>query len=85
MEIKTGIDLIEINRIKESVDKSERFLQKYFGEEEIALFEKTGSYQSIAGNFAAKEAFSKAMGTGVRGFSLNEVQTLRDEPGRPLY
>lgn len=83
MEIKTGIDLIEIERIRESVLKNPRFLNKYFGDEEIELFGEKRSFESLAGNFAVKEAFSKAMGTGIRGFSLCEVQTLRDEMGAP--
>lgn len=41
--------------------------------------------ESVAANFAAKEAFSKALGTGVRGFSLNEVSVLRDESGAPFF
>ena len=39
--------------------------------------------QSIAANFAAKEAFSKALATGIRGFSLNEISVLRDGLGAP--
>lgn len=39
--------------------------------------------ETIAANFAAKEAFAKALGTGVRGFSLNEVSVLRGELGAP--
>ena len=37
----------------------------------------------MAGNFAGKEAFSKAIGTGIRGFQLEEVEILRDELGKP--
>lgn len=40
---------------------------------------------TIAANFAAKEAFSKALGTGVRGFSLAEVSVLRDHLGAPYF
>ena len=38
---------------------------------------------SVAANFACKEAFSKAIGTGIRNFALNEVEILRDELGKP--
>jgi holo-[acyl-carrier protein] synthase len=41
--------------------------------------------QTIAANWAAKEAFSKAMGTGIRGFGLNEVSVLRNEAGAPYF
>ena len=38
----------------------------------------------MAGNFAAKEAVSKALGTGVRGFGLKDIEILRDELGKPI-
>ena len=38
----------------------------------------------IAGNFAAKEAISKAIGTGFRGFGLKDIEVLRDELGKPV-
>ncbi len=43
------------------------------------------SPETIAANFAAKEAFSKALGTGIRGFSLTEVSVLRNELGAPYF
>lgn len=81
---KIGIDLIEISRIKKSV-QNKRFVERVFSEKEIALFSKkaTVPYQSMAANWAAKEAFSKALGTGVSGFSLNEVSVLRNDLGAP--
>ena len=76
-----GCDIIEIQRIAET---DERFLDKHFTESERDLFEKKkNAPQTIAANFAAKEAFSKALGTGVRGFSLRDVEVLRDEMGKP--
>ena len=41
--------------------------------------------QTVAGHFAAKEAFSKAMGTGLSGFDLREVWVVHDQRGRPEY
>jgi len=76
-----GCDIIEIERIA-NVD--ERFLDKHFTEKEREIFlKKKNAHETVAANFAAKEAFSKALGTGVRGFSLNEVEVLRDELGKP--
>lgn len=78
-----GIDTIEVERIKKSVSK-ERFIERVYSEKESALFlTKKNPYQSMAGNWAAKEAFSKAVRTGVRNFSMNEVSVLRDELGAP--
>jgi len=75
-----GCDIIEIERIAKA-DKL--FLEKHFTTNEQKLFEKKKHPQTIAANFATKEAFSKALGTGVRGFSLNEVEVLRDDMGKP--
>lgn len=82
--MKVGIDSVEINRIEKSLE-IKGFLEKVYSEEEIALFnERSMRSETIAANFAAKEAFSKALGTGIRGFSLSEVSVLRDELGAPF-
>lgn len=75
-----GCDIIEIERIAKA---DSRFLEKHFTKCEQELFEKKKHPQTIAANFAAKEAFSKALGTGVKGFSLVDVEVLRDELGKP--
>ena len=81
--VYAGVDLIEISRLKRCVQRP-HFMQRVFSEEERNLFLSKGNpLPTIAANFAAKEAFGKAMGTGVRGFSLTEVAALRDESGRP--
>ncbi len=78
-----GIDIIEVDRVEKSA-KSEAFLKKCFSADELALFESKG-YRSdtIAGRFCVKEAFSKALGTGVRNFELSDITTLNDEMGAP--
>lgn len=81
--INTGIDIIEIDRIKQSIKKP-RFLSRVFSPQELKFFtQKSFNASTIAANFAAKEAFSKAMGTGFRGISLNEISVLRDSVGAP--
>lgn len=83
MIITTGIDLVEIERIKKSI-KNERFLKRIFSDSEILLFNERGNNPAvIAANFCVKEAFSKSIGTGIRGFSLNEISVLRDGLGAP--
>lgn len=78
-----GTDLVEITRIREAMAHS-RLLEKHFsGQERAMLAKKRDPAGSAAANFAAKEAFSKALGTGVRGFSMCEVSVLRDAVGRP--
>lgn len=83
MKIFVGTDLIEIERIKRSC-QSRRFCERVYSEKELTLFsQKKSPYESMAANWAAKESFAKALGTGVEGFALNEVSCLRDELGCP--
>lgn len=84
MIVGIGIDIIEIGRIKKAIERTNKFLERNFSINELEYF-KSKSYkaESIAGSFAAKEALSKALGTGFRGFSLKDIEVLRDELGRP--
>lgn len=85
MILGIGTDIIEIQRIENAILKNERFIEKLFSKEEIEMFKKRNMrLEVIAGNFAAKEAISKAIGTGIRNFSLNEIEVLRDELGKPI-
>lgn len=78
-----GTDIIEISRIKKNLE-SDRFLKRIFTNREIEYFESRGmKRESIAATFSAKEAISKAIGTGIRGFNFNDIEVLRDEKGRP--
>ncbi len=81
--IKNGIDIVDIKRIEHSL-KSESFKARVYGADELKELESK-RYESYAGAFCAKEAFAKALGTGVRGFSLCEVQILHDEYGAPYF
>ncbi|MGL5087121.1 MAG: holo-ACP synthase [Clostridium sp.] len=85
MIIGIGTDIIEIDRIDKAIKSNKNFLDKLFTRDEIILFEsKAMRSEVIAGNFAAKEAISKALGTGVRGFSFKDIEILRDELGKPV-
>ena len=78
-----GTDVVKIDRIAKACENP-RFLEEYFSERERSfLCKKKNMALSAANNFAAKEAFSKALGTGVRSFSIREVEVLRDELGKP--
>lgn len=84
MILGTGIDIIEIDRIAKAVQKNPSFVERYFSPLERQYFQsRKMRYEVIAGNFAAKEAFSKALGTGIRNFALHEVEVLRDPLGKP--
>lgn len=87
----TGIDIAEVSRFKKWVT-DENLITRYFNENEIKhknysdLSERQISSlsQHYAVRFAAKEAFSKALGTGVSGFELKDVYVQNEESGKPF-
>ena len=80
-----GVDIVEIERIKRYLNKNENFLKKLFTEKEIELFREKGyAPQTIAGNFAAKEAISKSLGLGIRGYNFKDIEILRNKLGKPI-
>ncbi|HAT4210817.1 TPA: holo-ACP synthase [Clostridium perfringens] len=84
MIIGIGVDIIEIERVRQSIQNNKNFLSKLFTEREIDYFiSRNMNSEVIAGNFAAKEAVSKALGTGIRGFSFKDIEILRNELGKP--
>jgi holo-[acyl-carrier protein] synthase len=83
-----GVDLVRVDRVARVVDRyGERFLKRVFTDREIAYCHtraQQGIYQ-FAQRFAAKEAFSKALGVGLRqgGIRWREVEVLPDPRGKP--
>ncbi|MBQ1545640.1 MAG: holo-ACP synthase [Clostridia bacterium] len=85
-EIRVGLDMDEIARVENMLASSDRFAERILGEQELAYFREHGkSAETLTAAFCAKEAFGKALGTGVRGFALSEVQVLHDPLGKPYY
>lgn len=86
MIIGTGIDVIEIGRIQQSVERfGQRFLDRVFTRQEQSYcLRKRNAAESLAARFAAKEAGAKALGTGIsRGVSWLEIEVVRAPGGRP--
>ena len=79
-----GTDIVEVNRIKKSI-KKKLFIQKIFSKEEILKCKKIKNPSNcFAKRFAAKEAFSKALGTGIsNGINFNEIVILNKRSGKP--
>lgn len=83
MILGTGIDIIEVDRVAKAAAK-EGFMHRVFTEEERLRFAKfNNSPQHIAGAFAAKEAVSKALGTGFGIVEWKEIEILHYESGQP--
>lgn len=84
MVIGNGVDIIDIERIRKILVKNPRFIERNFTVFERELFQiKNMHPATIAAGFAAKEAVSKAMGTGIRGFNFIDIEVLRDALGKP--
>lgn len=82
MLLSSGIDLIEIKRIQKVLERhGERFLNRIYTEAEIK--QARGNAPELAARFAAKEAASKALGTGIGPVSWQELETLNDFSGKP--
>ncbi len=81
--LKIGVDIIEIDRLERVIQRyGERFVQRVFTAQEFAEAEK--SMASLAARFAAKEAVSKALGTGIGTVMWNEIEILRDPARQPV-
>jgi holo-[acyl-carrier protein] synthase len=80
--LSVGVDIIEIERIAAALGRfGERFLRRIYTEREIAYCH--GRVPELAARFAAKEAISKALGTGINGISWVEMEVLADARGKP--
>jgi holo-[acyl-carrier protein] synthase len=82
-----GIDIIEISRIKESIEKyGDKFLKKIYTENEIKYcLTKTNKFQHLAARFAAKEAVYKALTTGwEKGLSWQNIEVFNEPSGMPF-
>ena len=82
MMLATGVDLIEIERVRRGLDRyGPRFSDRFFTAAEQA--QCAGRAASLAGRFAVKEAVGKALGTGIGDVAWKDIEVLNDERGRP--
>lgn len=78
-----GIDIAEISRIS-GLMENDRFLERFFSESERKYFAgKAYPAESVAANFAGKEAFLKALKKGIGSVPLSEIEILREPSGAP--
>lgn len=88
MILSIGIDIIEVYRIRETIERTPRFVERVFTETERKYCDSKGAAaaQSYAGRFAAKEAFLKALKTGWRGkITWHDIEITNDELGVPNF
>ena len=80
-----GTDIVRVNRIEKLI-KKKSYLIRLFHQKEITKCKRTkNSSNCFAKRFAAKEAFSKALGTGIsRGINFNEIVILNEKNGKPF-
>ena len=93
MNLSSGIDLIEISRIEKALERhGERFLKRIFTEAELVSLRSKKILTAqprviaaeLAARFAAKEACSKALGTGIGLVSWKEMEVLNERSGKPV-
>ncbi len=82
MILRTGVDLVENERIKEAIDRNgDRFLNRIYTAAELEL--SGGRIPSLAGRYAAKEAVSKAFQSGIGDMRWVEIEILQDDRSAP--
>ena len=81
-----GVDIIENKRIIKSI-KNDKFKKRIYSQKELELSTLTINKTSFfSKRFAAKEAFAKAMGTGIRNnLNFNDIEIINDKLGKPYY
>jgi holo-[acyl-carrier protein] synthase len=82
--IGTGVDLVDIARIRRACTAHARFVMRIFTEQERReTLEPQPRYERLAGRFAVKEAVSKALGCGIGPISFLEIETVNNSQGAP--
>lgn len=84
MILGIGLDVVSVDRLRRW-QKIPGLFNRFFNPEElkVALPRGEAGILSLAARFAAKEAFGKALGGGIRGFSLKEISVMNDPYGKP--
>lgn len=87
MIVGIGLDIIELQRIEQALNRTRGFAQKILTDKEYAIFETLVPHRQIeflAGRFAAKEACSKALGTGIGQLHFHDMEILPDGNNKPI-
>lgn len=83
--MRIGIDIVDIARIKGVVERTPRFLERVYSQQELDYcLKKRNPYPSLAVRFAGKEAFRKLDNSFSRGVRFHDVEVVADDGGRPI-
>ena len=88
MIVGHGIDIEELASIQNAVEKREGFAQRVLTDKEMERFASLKGRRQmeyLAGRWSAKEAFSKAMGTGIGKLGFQDLEVLNNERGAPYF
>lgn len=88
MIIGTGIDIVELYRIEQLIQRQKKFVNRILTNDEKEVFIKLSEHRKVeflAGRFAAKEAYSKAVGTGIgKSLSFLDIEITANNLGKPF-
>lgn len=87
MIVGIGLDIVDIDRIKNAYDRRKSFSIRVLTDEEHKIFSSlkgTRQMEFLAGRYAAKEAYSKATGTGIGKLGFRDIEILPDDLGKPM-
>jgi holo-[acyl-carrier protein] synthase len=83
-----GLDIIELERVRKNIRENNRFARRILTEKEREVFHALQNehrkVEYAAGRFAAKEAFAKALGTGIGKLSFQHIEVMTDKNGAPV-
>ncbi|MEG0255110.1 holo-ACP synthase [Vagococcus sp.] len=82
-----GVDIVELKRMKEVIERNPKFITRVLTDKELETFNQLGDKRKVeflGGRFACKEAFSKAYGTGIGKVKLTDIEVLNEKNGKPF-
>ncbi|WP_455660796.1 holo-ACP synthase [Pradoshia sp.] len=83
-----GLDIVELDRVRDLLARKPKFASRILTPAEMEIFASLGERRRVewfAGRFSAKEAFSKAVGTGIgKGLSFQDISIIQEKSGKPI-
>lgn len=87
MIVGVGIDILELKRLEKNINRQNGFPRKILTNQELEIFRNLTDRRQLeflGGRFSAKEAYSKAYGTGIGKISFQDIEIIHDDTGKPL-